>query len=61
MPPLPVGRQQYGEPQLGAVYKGKVTGIMEFGCFVELQDFTHLGKKVRRRRACNLLSIWMFV
>lgn len=43
---LAVGRQQHGEPQLGAVYRGKVNGIMEFGCFVELQDFNHLGKKV---------------
>jgi hypothetical protein len=29
------------------VYRGKVTGIMEFGCFVELTGFGHLGKKVR--------------
>jgi hypothetical protein len=28
------------------VYRGKVTGIMEFGCFVELTGFGHLGKKV---------------
>jgi hypothetical protein len=33
---------------LGGVYKGKVTGIMEFGCFVELQGFPNLGKKVSR-------------
>jgi hypothetical protein len=39
-------QQQGGDPQLGAVYKGKVTGIMEFGCFVELTGFGHLGKKV---------------
>lgn len=31
---------------LGAVYRGKVSGIMEFGCFVEVQGFGHLGKKV---------------
>jgi polyribonucleotide nucleotidyltransferase len=40
-------QQQGGDPQLGAVYRGKVTGIMEFGCFVELTGFGHLGKKVR--------------
>lgn len=34
------------EPVLGAVYRGKVSGIMEFGCFVEVQGFGHLGKKV---------------
>eukprot|EP00879_Flechtneria_rotunda_P012406 GHRR01012955.1.p1 GENE.GHRR01012955.1~~GHRR01012955.1.p1 ORF type:complete len:1206 (+),score=437.88 GHRR01012955.1:239-3856(+) len=33
------------EPELGGVYRGKVTGIMEFGCFVELQGFGHLGKR----------------
>lgn len=26
-------------PELGAVYRGKVSGIMEFGCFVELMGF----------------------
>jgi predicted RNA-binding protein with RPS1 domain len=32
---------------LGGVYRGKVSGIMEFGCFIELQGFGHMGKKVR--------------
>ncbi len=25
-----------GEPRVGAIYRGRVTGIMDFGCFVEL-------------------------
>jgi polyribonucleotide nucleotidyltransferase len=25
-----------GEPRVGAVYRGRVTGVMDFGCFVEL-------------------------
>jgi hypothetical protein len=39
-------QQLPSEPSLGGVFRGKVTGIMEFGCFVELQGFGHLGKRV---------------
>jgi len=48
-PPAPQQQQRGGpeEPVLGGVYRGKVSGIMEFGCFVEVQGFGHLGKKVR--------------
>ena len=28
-----------GPPELGSVYRGKVTGMMQFGCFVELLGF----------------------
>lgn len=47
-PPAPLQQQRGGpeEPVLGGVYRGKVSGIMEFGCFVEVQGFGHLGKKV---------------
>lgn len=46
-PPAPQQQQRGGpeEPVLGGVYRGKVSGIMEFGCFVEVQGFGHLGKK----------------
>ncbi|KIY94900.1 ATP-dependent RNA helicase DHX8/PRP22 [Monoraphidium neglectum] len=27
------------KPELGGVYQGKVSGIMEFGCFVEVEGF----------------------
>jgi ATP-dependent RNA helicase DHX8/PRP22 len=27
------------DPELGGVYRGKVSSVMEFGCFVELEGF----------------------
>jgi len=32
-------RQVLDEPEMYAVYKGRVTNVMDFGCFVELQGF----------------------
>lgn len=46
------------------MYRGKVSGIMEFGCFVELQGFSHLGKKVwcqSRRSTCHIQTHSLFV
>ncbi len=34
-PPAPL----LDKPERGGVYKGKVSGLMDFGCFVELQGF----------------------
>ena len=28
-----------GEPEVGAIYRGRVTNVMDFGCFVELTEF----------------------
>jgi ATP-dependent RNA helicase DHX8/PRP22 len=29
-----------GEPEVGAIYRGRVSNVMDFGCFVELVDFS---------------------
>ena len=29
-----------GEPEVGAIYRGRVTNVMDFGCFVELTEFS---------------------
>ena len=29
-----------GDPEVGGIYRGRVTNVMDFGCFVELVDFS---------------------
>uniref|UniRef100_A0A7N0U188 RNA helicase n=1 Tax=Kalanchoe fedtschenkoi TaxID=63787 RepID=A0A7N0U188_KALFE len=49
------GRAQPGEPELYMVYKGRVTRVMETGCFVQLTDFkgkeglVHVSQMATRR------------
>lgn len=38
-PPPDAAAPMLDEPAMGGVYRGKVSGVMEFGCFVELQGF----------------------
>ncbi|MEW5307724.1 MAG: hypothetical protein WDW36_010101 [Sanguina aurantia] len=38
-PPGPPPPTLLDAPEMGGVYRGKVSGLMEFGCFVELQGF----------------------
>lgn len=39
MPPPPPPPAQPDAPELGAVCRGTVSSVMEFGCFVELKGF----------------------
>jgi ATP-dependent RNA helicase DHX8/PRP22 len=48
-PPLPAVSD---EPALGGVYRGRVSSVMEFGCFVELDCFR------RRVRLHVCLCVW---
>ena len=38
-PPPSSSSQLLDEPQIYSIYRGRVTGAMDFGCFVELQGF----------------------
>ena len=39
LPPPPPLQQLPDAPVLGGVYQGLVSGLMDFGCFVEIQGF----------------------
>lgn len=51
MPPPPPGPPMLDEPELGGVYRGTVSSVMEFGCFVELKGFR------RKVGACFVLVV----
>ena len=60
-PPAPL----LDQPERGGVYKGKVNGIMDFGCFVELQGFksrieglVHITNLSKTRYASFSLPRW---
>ena len=46
-------RHMTGEPRVGAIYRGRVTGVMDFGCFVELfygiEGLVHISELAEER------------
>ncbi len=46
------GKMYSNEPQLYAIYDGKVANIMDFGCFIEL-----LGFKTKKEGLCHIAQI----